>query len=301
MINNVNPKDRDLAMVFQSYALYPHMTVYQNIAFALKLAGMPKSEIDKRVRAAADLLHLDELLDRKPKALSGGQRQRVAMGRAMVRTPKLFLFDEPLSNLDAKLRGKMRAEIKSLHRELMTTTLYVTHDQVEAMTLADRIVIMDKGVISQIGTPEEVFCRPANRFVAGFIGSPPMNFFPAALRQYDKQWVLECEGVELPLPERFHQGAANGQQVDVGIRPTDMHLRAEQVPHANVAQLVVDLVDTELLGANMLLNCQLGKQSLQAEIPTEPLANKGSQIDLFLDLEALHVFDLTSGNSLAKS
>lgn len=301
VINNVNPKDRDLAMVFQSYALYPHMTVYQNIAFALKLAGMSKSEIDKRVRAAADLLHLNELLERKPKALSGGQRQRVAMGRAMVRTPKLFLFDEPLSNLDAKLRGKMRSEIKLLHRELMTTTLYVTHDQIEAMTLADRIVIMDKGVISQIGTPDDVFCRPANRFVASFIGNPPMNFLKSTLRcQQNNQWFIDGEGFSLPLPERFHQSAIDGQRVELGIRPTDVHLRAEKLSHSNAVVISVELVDTELLGANMLLNCHFAGQSLQAEVATEPLINESGALSIIIDLDKLHVFDLHSGVSLAR-
>ncbi|MEZ8385861.1 ABC transporter ATP-binding protein, partial [Vibrio splendidus] len=175
LMNKVDAKDRDLAMVFQSYALYPHMTVYENIAFALKLKGMPKAEIDVEVLKAAKMLELDPLLNRKPKELSGGQRQRVAMGRAMVRTPKVFLFDEPLSNLDAKLRGVMREEIKHLHRELKTTTIYVTHDQIEAMTLADRIVILKDGYVAQVGTPTEVFQRPANKFVAQFIGNPSMN------------------------------------------------------------------------------------------------------------------------------
>ncbi|RMZ62214.1 ABC transporter ATP-binding protein, partial [Vibrio anguillarum] len=202
-MNNVDAKDRDLAMVFQSYALYPHMSVYENIAFALKLKGMPKTEIDKEVRKAAKMLELDPLLDRKPKELSGGQRQRVAMGRAMVRTPKVFLFDEPLSNLDAKLRGVMREEIKQLHRQLKTTTIYVTHDQIEAMTLADRIVILKDGYVAQVGTPTEVFQRPANKFVAQFIGNPSMNMLDAQLIQQDGEWLIQLGDIFIPLPERF--------------------------------------------------------------------------------------------------
>ncbi|WP_432455633.1 MULTISPECIES: ABC transporter ATP-binding protein [unclassified Agarivorans] len=299
VINKVNPKDRDLAMVFQSYALYPHMTVYQNIAFALKLSGMSQQDIDERVQWASKMLNLETLLQRKPKALSGGQRQRVAMGRAMVRTPKLFLFDEPLSNLDAKLRGKMRSEIKALHRELGVTTLYVTHDQIEAMTLADRIVIMDKGVISQIGSPEEVFCKPNNRFVAGFIGNPTMNFFAATIEQHEGQLQIQCSGHYLPLPERFKEKASVGQAVELGLRPTDLHVRAERVGHTDISKLPVTLLDKELLGASMLLNCEFAGCPMQAEIASESFVLEGDKLDLVVDMTSLHLFDLKQGHSLA--
>lgn len=208
LMNPIDAKDRDLAMVFQSYALYPHMTVYENIAFALKLKGMSKQDIDAEVRKAATMLELEPLLDRKPKALSGGQRQRVAMGRAMVRTPKVFLFDEPLSNLDAKLRGTMREEIKQLHRELKTTTIYVTHDQIEAMTLADRIVILKDGYVAQVGTPTDVFKRPASKFVAQFIGNPSMNMLDAKLEQHENNWCIRLGSLMIPLPERFEKTPA---------------------------------------------------------------------------------------------
>ncbi|WP_428775828.1 ABC transporter ATP-binding protein [Vibrio sp.] len=298
LMNKVDAKDRDLAMVFQSYALYPHMTVYENIAFALKLKGMAKPQIDAEVRKAAKMLELEPLLDRKPKELSGGQRQRVAMGRAMVRTPKVFLFDEPLSNLDAKLRGVMREEIKQLHRELKTTTIYVTHDQIEAMTLADRIVILKDGYVAQVGTPTEVFQRPANKFVAQFIGNPSMNMLSASVANANDQWQLQLGDITLELPQRFQAKAQHNQAVNFAIRPTDIHLRAEQIDHDRVLPLPVKILDKELLGASILLKTEVAGQPLTVE--TQAAEVDVDQVTLYLDLDALHLFDLESEQSLAQ-
>ncbi|QIA62222.1 sn-glycerol-3-phosphate ABC transporter ATP-binding protein UgpC [Vibrio astriarenae] len=297
LMNKVDAKDRDLAMVFQSYALYPHMTVYENIAFALKLKGMPKAEIDEEVRKAAKMLELDALLDRKPKELSGGQRQRVAMGRAMVRTPKVFLFDEPLSNLDAKLRGVMREEIKQLHRELKTTTIYVTHDQIEAMTLADRIVILKDGYVAQVGTPTEVFQRPANKFVAQFIGNPSMNMLDAHLTEKEGEWVVELGDINIPLPERFKALASKNVALHFGVRPTDIHLRAEHVDHDRVLPIPVKIKDKELLGASILLKTEIAGQQLMIE--TQAAEVDTAEVTLYLDLDAIHLFDSLSEKSLA--
>ena len=296
LMNKVDAKDRDLAMVFQSYALYPHMTVYENIAFALKLKGMPKSEIDIEVRKAAKMLELGPLLDRRPKELSGGQRQRVAMGRAMVRTPKVFLFDEPLSNLDAKLRGIMREEIKQLHRQLKTTTIYVTHDQIEAMTLADRIVILKDGYVEQVGSPTEVFKRPANRFVAQFIGNPSMNILDATLESSDGAWFIRLGDVRIPLPERFSQRACEELPVLLGIRPTDIHLRAEHIDHERVFSVSVDIQDKELLGASILLKSELAGQQVMVE--SQAAEVDVNTLNLYLDLDELHLFHAQSERSL---
>jgi multiple sugar transport system ATP-binding protein len=297
LINNVNAKDRDLAMVFQSYALYPHMTVYENIAFALKLKGMAKSEIDVEVLKAAKTLELEPLLNRKPKELSGGQRQRVAMGRAMVRTPKVFLFDEPLSNLDAKLRGVMREEMKQLHRELKTTTIYVTHDQIEAMTLADRIVILNEGFIAQVGTPTEVFQQPANKFVAQFIGNPAMNMIDASLVEESGDWFIKLNSLRIPLPERFHHQASQDRSVFLGIRPTDVHLRAEQIDHQRVFACPVTIKEKELLGASILLKTEISEVPLVVETQaTEVISNL---VRLHIDLDSIHLFDTSTEQSLA--
>lgn len=297
LVNKVDAKDRDLAMVFQSYALYPHMTVYENIAFALKLKGMKKPDIDVEVRKAAKMLELEPLLDRKPKELSGGQRQRVAMGRAMVRTPKVFLFDEPLSNLDAKLRGVMREEIKQLHRELKTTTIYVTHDQIEAMTLADRIVILKDGYVAQVGTPTEVFKRPANKFVAQFIGNPSMNMLDAKLIQKEGEFFVLLGDVEIPLPQRFKARASKNVALHLGIRPTDIHLRAQQIDHDRVLPIPVKIRDKELLGASILLKTKISGQPLMVE--TQAAEVNVEELMLYLDLDAIHLFDALSGKSLA--
>ena len=223
VVNDVLPKDRDIAMVFQNYAIYPHMTVYDNMAFGLKQRKTPKDEIDRRVRAAAKILDIESLLERRPKALSGGQRQRVAVGRAIVREPKVFLFDEPLSNLDAKMRVEMRKELKLLHQRLRTTMIYVTHDQVEAMTLGDRVCVMNAGCIEQVGSPLEVYDHPATRFVAGFIGTPPMNFLPGRLRRDAGRILFEGKGFTLPLPaDAGVDESAMGADVELGVRPEDL-------------------------------------------------------------------------------
>ena len=297
VVNDLEPKDRDIAMVFQSYALYPHMTVYENIAFALKLSGLDKREIEQKVRPVADMLQLTPLLERKPKALSGGQRQRVAMGRAMVRTPEVFLFDEPLSNLDAKLRNSMRSEIKAMHKKLNKTTIYVTHDQVEAMTLADRIVILRDGKVEQVGTPYEIYHNPANKFVAGFIGSPTMNLLPVSLEQ-SQGWKLELQGQGIPLVGELEvEGNIElGQHVVMGIRPSDIHLTPAtlSVP-VEVKGLVVQ---SELLGSTVQLTCQIGDYQLVVEAASTDLIEEGVERSLYLDSSQLHLFDDESGRSI---
>ena len=263
-MNDVAPKDRDIAMVFQNYALYPHMTVYDNMAFSLKLKKTPRAEIDRKVREAAEILDITQYLNRKPKALSGGQRQRVAIGRAIVRNPKVFLMDEPLSNLDAKLRNQMRAEIIKLREKIDTTFVYVTHDQVEAMTLGDRIVIMRDGFIQQIGTPQEVFNHPANLFVAGFIGTPQMNFFNATLTKKGNKYVATILGHDVELPEEKQQALKNMADVPtsviVGVRPVHIHLADEGI------DATVDV--SELMGSELHLHVRSGDQDVVIVVPT---------------------------------
>ncbi|CAM4143924.1 ABC transporter ATP-binding protein [Vibrio agarivorans] len=287
VVNDLKPNERDIAMVFQSYALYPHMTVYDNIAFALKMAGTKKDEIDRQVRPVADMLQLTPLLERKPRALSGGQRQRVAMGRAMVRTPEVFLFDEPLSNLDAKLRNAMRGEIKLLHKKLKKTTIYVTHDQVEAMTLADRIVILRDGNIEQVGTPEEIYHHPANRFVAGFIGSPTMNLLPANMYQNEGAWQLEVANQILPLRGRLSQEVES--QVTVGLRPSDIYLVADSL--VNPIEITATVESFELLGTTIQVTYDFGEHKLVVEAPSSYKVEPGQEMTLYVDAAQLHVFD----------
>lgn len=297
LMNKVDAKDRDLAMVFQSYALYPHMTVYENIAFALKLKGMSKSDIDVEVQKAASMLELTDLLKRKPKELSGGQRQRVAMGRAMVRTPKVFLFDEPLSNLDAKLRGVMREEIKQLHHQLKTTTIYVTHDQIEAMTLADRIVILKDGYVAQVGSPKEVFQRPINKFVAQFIGSQAMNMIDANLVKNADGYFVEFGDVHIPLPERFRTYASKNIALHFGIRPTDIHLKSEYIGHDRILKMSAKIKTKELLGANILLKTEVAGRTIMVE--TQAIEIEANEATLYIDLDAIHLFDSLSEKSLS--
>jgi len=285
VVNDLESKDRDIAMVFQSYALYPHMTVRDNMGFSLRLRDAPKATTEERVANAARILNLDALLDRYPRELSGGQRQRVAMGRAIVRDPKVFLFDEPLSNLDAKLRVAMRAEIKALHQRLKTTTVYVTHDQIEAMTMADRIVVMHDGIIEQIGTPLELFDRPGNLFVAQFIGSPSMNVFAGHVRGSS----VEALGVRWPLPSRI---AAEGQAVHYGIRPTDLELASDGIP----AKVVV----VEPTGAETELLVQVGDQQLVVVMHGRTTARPDDTVSLALDAAKAHVFDGTTGGQNAR-
>ncbi len=292
LVNDVAPKDRDIAMVFQNYALYPHMTVYENMAFSLKLKKVPKDEIKRKVMEAAEILGITEYLDRKPKALSGGQRQRVAIGRAIVRNPQVLLMDEPLSNLDAKLRNQMRAEIIKLRSRINTTFIYVTHDQTEAMTLGDRIVIMRDGFIQQIGTPQEVFNHPLNLFVAGFIGTPQMNFFPNAklIKQGDK-YAIEMLGKTFVLgDEQQKKLCANGCEagnVIVGIRPVHLHI------DPNGISATVDV--SEMMGSELHLHMTAGGQDVIAVIPTAGLTldavQSGKQIGFAFDPSLVHLFD----------
>ena len=297
LMNNVEPKDRDIAMVFQSYALYPHMTVYENMAFALKLRKMPKDEIDKRVRWAAEVLDITQYLERKPKALSGGQRQRVAIGRAIVREPKVFLMDEPLSNLDAKLRNQMRAEIIKLRQSVDTTFIYVTHDQTEAMTLGDRIVIMRDGWIMQIGTPQEVFDHPANVFVAGFIGMPQMNFFDAELVKAGTGYKVKCNGAEMELSQRLQDALAakgyDSRKVILGCRPEHMIMKAAG---ADTMEATVDV--SEMMGSEIHLHVSCHGKDVVARIPTTELeANQrgglsfGTKINITFPADLVHLFD----------
>jgi len=293
VVNDVPPKDRDIAMVFQNYALYPHMTVYKNMAFGLKLRKVPKDQIDKKVRHAADILGIEQLLDRKPKALSGGQRQRVALGRAIVRDPECFLFDEPLSNLDAKLRVETRAELKRLHYRLKTTTIYVTHDQEEAMTLGDRVVVMRDGLIQQCDTPLNVYNNPVNRFVASFIGTPPMNFLEGQLTSEDGNVSFEGAGVKIKLdPARAElcQGRV-GQEAVIGIRPEALFPRPTDDANNEdqTVQLTVGLV--EPLGSTMDVYLRTSEdQRLVARIKAEPL-QEDSSIKMYLDMHKVHVFE----------
>ncbi|WP_297535395.1 ABC transporter ATP-binding protein [Thermococcus sp.] len=285
----VPPKDRDIAMVFQSYALYPHMTVYDNIAFPLKLRKVPKKEIDRRVREVAEMLGLTELLKRKPRELSGGQRQRVALGRAIIRKPKVFLMDEPLSNLDAKLRVKMRAELKKLQKQLGVTTIYVTHDQVEAMTMGDRIAVINHGVLQQVGTPEEVYNNPANTFVAGFIGTPPMNFLKGTLLEDGRMDFGEFK-LKL-LPDQFEVARDYvGKTLTLGIRPEDIY-DAEISPirdEENTVKGVVDILEN--LGNEKIVHVSVGDHSLTASLPPESKAEEGKEIRLVLNMRRAHLF-----------
>jgi len=293
MVNDLPPKDRDIAMVFQEYALYPHMSVYKNMAFGLKLRKFPKSEIEQRVREASEILGIHELLDRKPKQLSGGQRQRVAVGRAIVRKPAVFLFDEPLSNLDAKLRAQMRTELSKLHDRLQTTIVYVTHDQVEAMTMGTKIVVMKDGLIQQIGSPLGVYNFPVNLFVAGFIGSPVMNFIPSRLLSKEGRLSIDAEVFQLPIPEKkvpYYQSLV-GSEVIFGIRPNDIYDRLYAPEHVkgNSIRVVVDVI--EPLGSEIHLNVTAGKHELIACVDTQTSVRVHQEIELAVDLDKMHLFE----------
>jgi len=297
LMNDVEPKDRDIAMVFQSYALYPHMTVYENMAFSLKLKKLPKDEIDQRVRQAAEILDITQYLDRKPKALSGGQRQRVAIGRAIVRNPAVFLMDEPLSNLDAKLRNQMRAEIIKLRERIDTTFIYVTHDQTEAMTLGDRIVIMKDGFIQQIGTPQEVFDHPANLFVAGFIGVPQMNFFDARLSRRDGKYTVTVGSVTVELsPEKQQRLAAHNvaeQDVTLGVRPDHIMLCADGVKGT------VDV--SEMMGSSVHLHVSAEGKDVIIIVPTIDMKGHyamGDTVHFSFDGNVAHVFSKENEKNL---
>ena len=294
VVNDVEPKDRDIAMVFQNYALYPHMTVYDNMAFGLKLRKVPKADIDKMVRDAAKILDLEKLLDRKPKALSGGQRQRVAMGRAIVRNPKVFLMDEPLSNLDAKLRVQMRTEIAKLHQRLGTTIIYVTHDQTEAMTLGTRIVVMKDGVVQQVDTPQNLYDKPGNLFVAGFMGSPQMNFLAAEVEVNGDKASLKIAGQSIELPpakaKKVIDGGYAGKTVTFGIRPEDVD-DSEMVVSTSKAVFESTINVYELLGAEVYLYFDLAEFPITARVDSRTTARPGDKVKLAFDVEKVHVFD----------
>jgi multiple sugar transport system ATP-binding protein len=295
LVNDMAPKDRDIAMVFQSYALYPHMNVRENMGFGLKIRGFSDPEIDTRVQEAADILGLKDLLDRKPKELSGGQRQRVAVGRAIVRKPKVFLFDEPLSNLDAKLRVAMRAEISKLHRRLEATMIYVTHDQVEAMTMADRIFIMSKGILEQSGAPMEVYSKPTNRFVAGFIGSPAMNFFDARIVVENGVFSVDGGSFKVAIPDAFNANleAYAGKEVVFGVRPEDIAVHSPGNGCDSTISAKAEVV--ELLGSEIFAHLTCGNHTLVARMAVpEDLFSVGQMIQLDFKMAKTHVFDKDS-------
>jgi multiple sugar transport system ATP-binding protein len=293
-VNDVAPKDRDIAMVFQNYALYPHMSVYDNMAFGLKLRKFPKAEIDQRVKDAAKILGLEPYLDRKPKALSGGQRQRVALGRAIVRDAKVFLMDEPLSNLDAKLRVQMRAEIAKLHRRLQTTTIYVTHDQTEAMTMATRLVVMKDGLIQQVGSPKEVYEKPENVFVGGFIGSPAMNFFSGTLQ--DGKFFIGNESVAVPEGKMKYlreQGYV-GKPIVLGVRPEDIHDEPIFIDASAGSKILANIDVSELTGAETMIYSNFGGQDFVARVDSRTDIQPGDKMELAFDMNKAHFFDAES-------
>jgi multiple sugar transport system ATP-binding protein len=291
VVNDLPPKDRDIAMVFQNYALYPHMSVYDNMAFGLKMRKFPKAEIEKRVKEAADILGIQELLKRKPRQLSGGQRQRVAVGRAIVRHPQVFLFDEPLSNLDAKLRVQMRVELKKLHDRLETTAIYVTHDQVEAMTLGDRVVVMKDGWIQQVGEPLELYGRPANKFVAGFIGSPAMNFVDVGINEASGAVVAEAPGLRIAVPAGKTNAlrAYKGQSLSLGVRPEDVHVASSADAAHHTFDANVEVV--EPLGSEILLDVRVGRSTIVARVDPSVRVKVHENVKLAVNSERLHFFD----------
>ena len=300
LMNDVEPKDRDIAMVFQNYALYPHMSVYDNMAFGLKLRKTPKDEIDRKVHDAAKILDLEHLLDRKPKALSGGQRQRVAMGRAIVRNPKVFLMDEPLSNLDAKLRGQMRVEISKLHQRLETTIIYVTHDQTEAMTLGTRIVVMKDGVVQQVGSPQGLYDNPCNKFVAGFIRTPQMNMIDAQVGKSGNEVTISFGGHTLSLPDekakKLEAAGYVGKVVTVGIRPEDLH-DEEAFLEANPKSIFDATIRVyEMLGSEVLLYFDIEDTNFTAKVNPRTAARTGDTVKLAMDLGKIHIFDKDTEN-----
>ncbi|WP_404458683.1 ABC transporter ATP-binding protein [Oceanobacillus kapialis] len=293
-MNDVAPKDRDIAMVFQNYALYPHMNVYDNMAFGLKLRKFKKDEIEKRVNNAAKILGLEAYLDRKPKALSGGQRQRVALGRAIVRDAKVFLMDEPLSNLDAKLRVQMRAEIQKLHQSLQTTTIYVTHDQTEAMTMATRLVVMKDGIIQQVGAPKDVYDNPENVFVGGFIGSPSMNFFAGKLTENG----FQMDNITIKVPEGKMKGLRDqnfvGKDIILGVRPEDIHDEPVFIESTPGSKIKAKIDVAELMGAESYLYSKINDQDFVARVDSRTDVQGGQEMDLAFDMNSAHFFDAES-------
>ncbi len=293
LVNDVPPKDRDIAMVFQSYALYPHMSVYDNMAFGLKLRKTPRVDIERRVKEAAGILGIEELLDRKPKQLSGGQRQRVAVGRAIVREPQVFLMDEPLSNLDAKLRVHARAELSKLHQRLETTFIYVTHDQMEAMTMATRIAVQKDGVLQQLDTPQVLYERPDNLFVAGFIGSPAMNFFDVILTSQDGAMYAKGEAFELSVPSDRRDALAShvGKEVILGLRPEDIHDYDFTPSLRSPCNMKARVEVTELMGNEVFLYLMAGEKSFIARVDPRTRARVGDEVEVVVNMDNMHLFD----------
>jgi len=292
IVNDVPPKDRDIAMVFQSYALYPHMSVYDNMAFGLKLRKTPKHEIKRRVQEAAEILGIEDMLTRKPRQLSGGQRQRVALGRAIVREPKVFLFDEPLSNLDAKLRIATRSEITKLHQRLQTTFIYVTHDQIEAMTMASRIAVINKGILQQLDTPQVLYDRPDNMFVAGFIGAPAMNFFKGKLRKDGSRLIVDADSFKVPVPvDRKAYGNYVDKSVVMGIRPEDIHNPAFVPPGIHSAPVDAKVDVTELMGNEIFLYMVSGQNNIVARVDPRTDFRMGDKVQIAFNMDKIHLFD----------
>ena len=297
LVNDIAPKDRDIAMVFQNYALYPHMTVFDNMAFGLKLRKVPKPEIERKVNEAAKILDLTHLLDRKPKAMSGGQRQRVALGRAIVRSPKVFLLDEPLSNLDAKLRAQMRTEIAKIHKKLGTTFIYVTHDQTEAMTMGDRIVCMKDGFVQQIDTPQNLYENPINKFVAGFLGSPQMNFIDATLKEEYGQYIVEFgknTKYQIIVPESKVNENLNdyvGKEITLGVRPESIHDEEMYLSNASTGVIDANVEITEMMGAETYLYLLCEGIPLTARVSPRSTAKSGDDIKVAIDPNRIHIFD----------
>jgi len=300
VVNDVAPKDRDIAMVFQSYALYPHLSVYDNMAFGLKLRKVPKEEIKRRVNEAAEVLGITDLLGRKPRQLSGGQRQRVAVGRAIVREPKVFLFDEPLSNLDAKLRVAMRTEISKLHQRLQTTFIYVTHDQTEAMTMATRIAVITKGLLQQLDTPQTLYDKPNNLFVAGFIGSPAMNFFPGKLRKDGDKLVVDTGDFVVAIPPKHTKPyeAHAGKDIIFGIRPENIHDIDFIPPNIDVDKVAIKVDVTELMGNEIFLYLVSGKNTFVARVDPRSKLRVGQQTSVALDMDSIHIFDAVTEEAI---
>jgi multiple sugar transport system ATP-binding protein len=298
VVNDLPPMDRDIAMVFQNYALYPHMSVFDNMAFGLKMRKFAKPEIQQRVKAAADILGIQDHLHRKPRQLSGGQRQRVALGRAIVRNPQVFLFDEPLSNLDAKLRVQMRVELKKLHQRLATTSIYVTHDQVEAMTLGDRVVVMKDGLIQQVGEPLELYDTPATRYVAGFIGSPAMNFAEVTITGSGTALVAEGNGIRVAVPPRLvpRMQAFAGKKATLGIRPEDLHMADGSRPAEYTFEAVVEVA--EQLGSEILLDVKAGPNQIVASVEPRVRVKPGEKVKLAMNPDRMHFFDAVSDNAI---
>jgi multiple sugar transport system ATP-binding protein len=302
IVNDVPVRDRDVAMVFQSYALYPHMNVFDNMAFGLRMHKTPKHDVHRRVMAAADALGIEELLKRKPAQLSGGQRQRVALGRAIVREPAVFLFDEPLSNLDAKLRVQTRTELSKLHQRLGTTFIYVTHDQTEAMTMATRIAVLKDGLLQQVGTPEDLYFTPENLFVGGFIGSPAMNFLSGTLVAAAEGLSLVAEPIQLKVPvDRAKRLAQHvGTEVVIGIRPEDLHAPGDPPPGGSGQPLLARVDVTEMMGNEKLLHMIAGPHKLLARVNTRTQATPGQEMDLLVDIDRIHIFDAKTELALDK-